>query len=368
MKPGLKSPQNMIATALAATMFLAILNSCRKEKTDDIQQSLSVDIESLKAKFKDAPQGTKYVLNLPGKGYYGDINGNKIEPETINTEAYHCPGDPGDDEFDQQILSSYNEFTCGQGFNVTVTYELKVWYNLEYDNPNNPSQLSVGKLRLYNSSNQIIWQNTTMPISSIVLTGTEPHPGGGSFPDYNVYEVSYTTPYIPAATFNSSTDARPSLFIYTDCSVVPTINIGYSSQQSVPTTANYTVPYSRTDKVWFNPNPGGSAASVLGVIAVTTCGLSGYIYPDQHDIYIDLGNPAGYQPIRLWRSGSPANNSGTITNIDIWFVTMTGYDNGSGGTTSISAGTYPVRYMNRQLSTYGGPCTSEWVYENWYIN
>lgn len=375
----MKPTKNIFIATLMVIMLFALLNGCKKTKTDDVQ-SHEAEIEAIKAKFKNAPIGTKYELNLPGKGYYGDINGNRIIPGSIKRTEYFCPGDPSEDEFEQQLNSTYNEFTCGQGFKVTVTYEVKVWYNLEYDNPNNSSQISKGRLKLYNSSNQVVWSNTSIPISNIALTGTEPYPGGG-LPDYNVYEVTFTTGYIDEATYNSSANAKPSLFMYTDCADVPTINIAYSSQQIVPTTGNYTVPCSRIDKVWFVPNPGGSAASVLGVIAVSTCNIYGYIYPDQHEIEIDAG--AGFEPIRLWKynpayyPGGPYpqkiyNYTGVIGKTDVWYIEMTGYDDGAGGTTTISAGTYPVHYRNIQLTTYGGSCNTEpngtWVSENWYIN
>ena len=374
----MKPAKKIFMAALSAMLLFAVLNGCKKYKADDVK-SHEADIEAIKAKLKNEPVGAKYQLNLPGKGYYGDINGNKIIPGSIKRSEYFCPGDPSEDELSQEILSSFNEFTCGQGFKVTVTYEVKVWYNLEYDNPNNSSQISKGRLKLYNSSSQVIWSNTAIPIANIVLTGTEPYPGGG-LPDYNVYEITFTTGYIDETTFNSSSNAQASLCMYTDCDDVATVNIGYSAQQIVPTTGNYTVPCSRVDKVWFVPNPGGSAASALGVIAVSTCSIYGYVYPDQQQIEIDLGNPAGYQPIRLWKynpiyyPGGPYpqfiyNNSGIIDNTDVWYIEMTGYDNGSGGTANISAGTYPIRYKNKQLSTYGGPCTSgSWVTENWYIN
>lgn len=184
--------------------------------------------------------------------------------------------------------------------------------------------------------------------------GTDP-----SDASLTLFKIVFTTPYIADATYSNSATAEPGAFVYTDCSNVPTVTGPYTADQANSTTANYTTPCTRYDKVYYNPAAGGTPASVAGVNASGGCSIYGYIYPDQHHIqYKNSSNVWVDMPFVFY--GLTA--TGYITNFDVWFIDRTG---------ALSAvGNYQVRYRNKETnSTYGGTCESpDWVTETWYLN
>jgi hypothetical protein len=222
-------------------------------------------------------------------------------------------------------------------------------------NPNNSSQLSRGRLRLKNSSGTVIFSNTNIPLSSIENLGADPYDAS-----LTRFRITFTTPFIDNTTYNSSATAEPAAFIYTDCSNVPSVTVPYSSQQATSTTANYTTPCTRYDKVYYNPASGGTPANVAGVNASGGCGIYGYIYPDQHHIQYYKSSTSTWLDMKFYFYGSTAE--GYIYNWDVWYIDRS--------TDLAPVGNYQIRYRNKENNTsYGGPCESpSWVYETWYLN
>jgi hypothetical protein len=254
------------------------------------------------------------------------------------------------------LISISSEFTCGQGFLITVEYYVSVLYNLVAVNPSNSAQLSRGRLRLKNGGGTVIYNNTNIPLSSsnIQNVGTDP-----SDATLTRFKITFTTAFIDETTYANSASAEPGAFIYTDCANVPTVTVPYSSSQATSTTANYTTPCTRYDKVYYNPAQGGMGASVAGVNASGGCGIWGYVYPDQHHIqYKNSSSVWVDMPFIFY--GSTA--TGFIANWDVWFIDRSG--------ALSSVGNYDVRYRNKETNTgNGGPCESpDWAYEVWYLN
>lgn len=359
MKTGLKIFSAI--TLIGAASF--IFYSCKKSETKtSSEQSITKEeaIAKIKNQLKGKPIETTYNLNLPGRGYYSDENGNQIDLNTIKQQrsSYTCPP-PDDDYFSTELISITSQYTCGQGYEITVKYYISVLYNLVASNPNNSSQLSKGKLRLKNSSGTVIYNNTNVPISSSNIENLGMDPS-----DINLtkFRITFTTPYIADVTYGNSSVAEPAAFIYTDCSNVPSISLPYSSSQSVSTTGNYTLPCTRYDKVYYNPAGGGTPASVAGVNAGSGCSIYGYVYPDQQRIqFLNTSvTPNVWTDMPFVLYGSTA--TGYIANWDVWFIDRTGL--------LAPVGNYQIRYHNKENNTsYGGLCESSgWVYETWYLN
>jgi len=55
----------------------AIFYSC--QKTDKVSTKEDAGIEQIRQRFKNEPLRQIQVLNIPVTGYYGDINGNRLE-------------------------------------------------------------------------------------------------------------------------------------------------------------------------------------------------------------------------------------------------------------------------------------------------
>jgi hypothetical protein len=74
----------------------AVFYSCKKTGQETISDELNITkeeaVKRIKAAIKDKPQVTKYNLGLPGKGFYSDINGNKIDLQAVrqNRMSYDC--------------------------------------------------------------------------------------------------------------------------------------------------------------------------------------------------------------------------------------------------------------------------------------
>jgi hypothetical protein len=98
-----------------------IFHSCKKSdqqsSTNDSVLTKEQAIAKIKSQLKDKPLVTTYNLNLPGKGYYSDENGNQLDLKTIRQfrSTYDCP-DPADDYFSTELISISSQYTFGHGF------------------------------------------------------------------------------------------------------------------------------------------------------------------------------------------------------------------------------------------------------------
>ena len=176
-----------------------ILNGCKKTDKFSSQTDQSV-IDQIKMKLRNQSFKTTQILNLPGKGFYGDENGNKWQKNNSNernADYYHCP-DPNngdDDYFSDDLYSETTELTCTAGYRVEVKYDVSVQYNLEYMNLAGTLH-SYGKLRLKNSSGTVIYGGGSTPpkynVTNIEDLGTDP-----SDNTLELFRVTFITDYIP---------------------------------------------------------------------------------------------------------------------------------------------------------------------------
>ena len=370
----MKQKLSLLLAAVVIFSGLLFFNSCSKtesEKPDYVKINSDL-IELLKQKVKNEPPNPVEILNLKGKGYYGDINGDKIIIKSNGsaiTNGTSCP-DPGSSEIEQELVSIEREYTCGVGYRFLVTYKIiSEFYPVVGTSPN----FSGGRVRLKNASNVTIH---TTPLAKLILPITGTVVGVNAFGnDLNEFKLTYRTDIVSESIYNSATSIQPNLFAYTDCPNYPTIVLPYTSVQSTVGGQHTTQPCLRIDKAYF-VNSSGVGASVAGFDATPgTCFPFGYVLPDKHEIQIYVNNQ--WQQINLWKydaSLPPPNKKfltadGKITPWDIWYIDMNNY---LGIPSTISNGTYQVRYRNKQISGNGSPCSSQqnetWIVESRYIS
>lgn len=376
----MKTQTRNLLFLLLIISLIATVNGCKKNNNSDQTDptgphTMQPVLDAFRAKLKDQPTSFTRILNLQGKGFWADENGNQITRRSFGTSTGRvnaCP-DPGEDYPSQNIHSVLREYTCGQGFRIEVTYDVTLAYTPMLTNSSNLP--SFGRVWLFNSSGTRIWPTTTplpkhnvLTITNVGSAGTDPN----GLP-LTIYRINFRTDYIPEATFNASTSMQTYLSVYTDCPNYPTFVCPFSNQQSDITSQQNSYPCTRIDNVYWNPSM-GIGASVAGVNTVPSdCIPPGYVYPEQQEIQIFAGG--SWQPVRLWRYGGSFkeyNYTGSINNFDVWYILMDGYSSSS-GTITLSNANYPIRYRNKMVTTNaGGPCVTQpdgtWVTTTWYIS
>lgn len=344
-------------------LLILISGSCKKTDKVEDDNKEQRQLEEFKDKLRKEPFSYTQILNIPGKAFYADENGDQIFPGKLNSGRLLsvCP-DPGDDYPSQNIYSVKTEFTCGSGYKVEVKYDLTLIYVPLYTNGSGTA--SFGRVRL-KSGSTVIWPTVT-PIPKYNVTDISNVGSAGNDPNghpYTIWRITFKSDYIPEATFNSASSLESYLQVYTDCPDIPTVVIAYSPQQSTPTTNHNTLPCTRTDAAYWNPGYPGWPSSIAGCDPVGSgCFPPGYVFPDKQEIQFFYSGAWGFIKFkRPWGTPTDSVLDGRINYWDIYFI-----DRASAG---ISPGIYQARYRNVQTgSSNGGPCTGDWVYTNtWYL-
>ena len=347
--------------------------SCKKNERNE--PKVETDLKTLyKEKLKGQPISITQVVNLPGKGYYGDINGNKVTlPPGIHkgnsTNGSSCPG-PGDSEFSNDLVSITSEYTCNVGYRYVVTYRLTSEFYPQMTNGSGTP--SKGRIKLLNGSTQVYITPTTTinPVLTITNNGVVGVNSNGD--DMNEFIITYRSEIISEATVNSATAIQSNLTCYTDCSNYATLNIAFSSNQSVPTGQQVSSPCLRVDKVWFNPTSGGTPCNLAGCDPIGSgCFPYGYVYPEKQEVEFKNGSGAWKNfYLRINGLGQPGVETGLINYSDVWYIDVSASSSNNG----LVTGNVQVRYRNKQVTNglNGGPCVSQpdgtYVTETWYIN
>lgn len=365
--------KNRLLTVFALLLFvsLAIFYGCKKSDLNETKEQTNL-VEFYKQKLKDQTTSVTQVVNLPGKGYYGDINGNRITlimGKGNGTEATSCPGS-GDSEFVNDLVSITTEYTCNVGYRFLVTYKLTSEFYPQMTNGG--SLLSRGRIKLLNGSTQVYITptSTVNPVLTIQNNGVVYLNSNGD--DMNEFIITYRSEIISEATFNSATSIQCNLTCYTDCPDYATLNIPFSTNQSIPASQQTSLPCLRIDKVWFNPSSGGVPANLAGCDPVGSgCFPWGYVYPEKQEV--EFKNGSG-----VWKKfylhinglGQAGVETGLINFWDLWYIDVSLSQSNNG----LVPGNVQVRYRNKQVTNglNGGPCVTQpdgtYVTETWYIN
>lgn len=364
--------KNRLLSAAVFLLFisLAVLYGCKKNTISETKNQTDLR-EVYKQKLKNEPVTSTQIVNQKGKGYYGDINGNKLTtfPVTVNrSDAFTCP-DPGDSEFDFEFESMTREFTCGIGYRFLVTFKITSEFEILFDNGTN---ISSGRVRFRNSSNVTIHTTDPAALLSIQNNGSVGTNGNGD--DMYEFIITFRTPVVSESIYNASASIQPSLFAYTDCSNYPTITIPFSTQVSTAGSQHINLPCLRIDKVYWNaatsnpyvpPNLAGADPTGSG------CFPYGYVFPHKQEIWFKNGS-GEWKKFYLHTSGlgQPGVETDLINYWDVWYIDVSLSQSNNG----LSPGNVEVRYRNNHMngSGNGAPCVTQpadtWVYETWYIN
>jgi hypothetical protein len=366
MKLFMKLFSALLFFAFAAALFY----SCKKSDKADPGQNAVTD--QIRQRFKNEPLRSVQLLNLPGTGFYGDMNGTRLTPGSVKNSrelGTSCP-DPGDAEFSQSFVSMEREFTCNVGYRFVVTYKIISEF---YIVNNVGSSYSGGRIRLKNALGTYYYitpSASRAPLLSIQNNGVVGHNSLGA--DLNEFIVSFRTEYISQTDFSNAVAIEPNLFAYTDCSNYSTITIAFSPQQSAEGSQQNTYPCSRVDRVYWNPRNGSTPPNLTGADPVgSTCFPYGYVFPNKQEVLFKNSSNQ-WVPFYLFNSGvSGASTAKSLINyFDIFYIDVSTSQSSNG----LVPGNVQVRFRNNHMgnSSNGGPCvtqpTDTWIYETWYIN
>lgn len=361
--------KSTIILLLGASLFVSLLtltNGCKKSSIE-MQAPSSETLKDLEAKIKAEGESFTQVVNIPGKGYWADLNGKQIfRSSNLGSRTNACP-DPGEDYPEQEMYSVKREYTCAQGFRLEIKYDVTLAYKPELTNTSGLK--SFGRVRLKNGGT-VIWPTTT-PTPKYDVLSIENLGGAGTDPNglaMTKYRVTFRSDYISESTFNSSTSMETYLSVYTDCSTYPTFVIPYSPQQSVSTDQANSLPCARIDKVYWGPKVGNTPPYLTGCHPlITSCFPSGYVFPHRQEIAFK--NSSGiWVPFALYINGlaNPSVSTSLISIYDVFYIDVS--KNG------LVPGNVQVRYRNNHEdgTGNGAPCSTDpegtWVYETWYLN
>lgn len=367
----MKNLKIAIAAATLLILSVVIFYGCKKTAINETKEQTSL-LDFYKQKLKNEPNVSTSVVNLPGKGYYGDINGNRLTVtpgQTNRTDATSCPN-PGESEFSQVLVSITSEFTCNVGYRFVVQYKITSEFYPQLNNGG--TLLSRGRIKLVNSSGGQVYitpTSTVNPVLTIQNNGVVGQNSNGD--DLNEFLVTYRSEIISEATYNLSAAVQSNLTCYTDCTNYATLNIGFSSQQQVTGSQQNSLPCLRIDKVYWNPRSGSTPPSLAGADPTGSgCFPFGYVYPNKQEVEFKNGSNV-WKPFYLHINGlgQPGVATSLINYWDVWYIDVSLSQSNNG----LVPGNVQVRYRNRQTGTSGGgPCVTQpdglYVTETWFIN
>ena len=194
----------MIKIGFIALSFFAVIiliNSCKKTGVNEPEQLDAKANESFFAAIKADVEKNGLVqrveVNQKIKAVYTDLNGNEVTPPNSQNLTSTCGfSDPGIAE-----LSYYEKkYQCNLG------YYIKWYYNVSWNNnivPTGPTGVKTrGTVRVALPGNANAYSNTTFDVEIIDFG---PNPDQITYPDENIYSVSFTTStIIPESILNAS--------------------------------------------------------------------------------------------------------------------------------------------------------------------
>lgn len=288
----------------AFIILIVSLNGCKKSDSNAIK-------EEKPQVFKDIPmdQVPRWAMEesrKAGKGYnvkinqsyplfIGDAEGNKITSAT-GREMLQCV-DPFDPEYlgNESVLTDIDiMYDCDPTLDLVVKlvlhWKVSTSVSILGANPNNPSQLSRGRLRLKNSSG--VYHYTNLTITPVTIGTPVPDPANAN---KQIYDLSYNLT-IPFTDWNAATNIEHWIILYTNCDLDATISTGWIGSFN----PNYIVVdvCDKIDFVFMNAEGSGKIVYFHGADEQVQFGSSCYpnltpsVRPHEHEIQWKLpGDP-----------------------------------------------------------------------------
>lgn len=341
---------------LTAISFMAILNSCKRNKEllsePSVEQVKAATIKALQDKYGNVSAPIVYPIDKIADGFYINKNGLEIPIikqhsgiQSVNSCSFDCntASDPSDLDLVYTLDYVQRFFYCGSttGSEITATWQISVPYTIYPENQVNSTLKSKGRMRFKNSSGTILISNTNLQPINITSNGADPYCSSNF-----LYTVTYKWSGVADSYFSSGNTLECSLFAYNNCDL--TGNNYLTSWVSAAVFPNgsgtYALPCSRIDKVWVNPSTGTSSsqcATAAGAYITCPSYPSGFTTTTSQQVeYRIRDNSSSYR----WTDQSP---SSTVYN---------GTPVGTGSTSPIVSaccGVLNLDHIYQGASTYG---------------
>lgn len=278
-----------------SVVLILLAQGCGK-RDQSAASSQTADIlgqqQAIKAKIQlqVKKNGWKVTVPLHQKMdfFYGDSLGNRVTlPNTshrtvapLGTKGLSivsgCDGDPNG----YANLNSFSLITdCSSGYKISFNTTISSDDNIIAVSPYNSARTSHGSIRIYNSSNTLIYSNLAVPMdpgtSPPVDLGPDPNNSG-----YELFNVAFTTTgYISDAILDPNPAAGYTMkfgaFYESDCSDLESSNGGLWPQAVTSTELPDLSTLNRVDPIWPNPGTDGiHQITVYGMTAGVTCSMT----------------------------------------------------------------------------------------------
>jgi hypothetical protein len=275
---------NALAFFVGIVTVVAIIHSCKKTDTSLSVNTEKEQIEAVKkatvARYGNSSAPLVYPINTIADQMVVDNNGNEVVVRKIRNNAartlacssYDCAIaeanglDPSGFETTYTLTSAEVYAGCGtaNGTKVTVTWNVSVPYTLL---ATNGTFTSKGRLRFVNSAGTVLFSTVSITPITITALGADPTCGNNK-----LFRVTYSLSNVLDSYLGNNNKMECGLFVYTNCSLVPTNIAAWTQAIVFPTNSTFALPCNRIDKLWFNPSTGtavNQCASVAG--AYLTC-------------------------------------------------------------------------------------------------
>jgi hypothetical protein len=258
--------------------------------------------EAIKTKIQREVQQNGWKVTVPVHQkmdfFYGDSLGNRVTlPNTshrsvapLGTKGLSivstCDGDPNG----YANLNTFSLITdCSSGYKISFSTTISSDDNILAVSLYNSARTSHGSIRIYNSSNTLVYSNLAVPMDP----GTNPPVDLGadpSNPGYELFNVTFTTTgYISDAILDPSPAAGYTMkfgaFYQSDCSDLESSNGGLWPQAVTTTQLPDLSTLNRVDPIWPNPGTDGiHQVTVYGMMAGVTCAMTTLTPPDLQEV------------------------------------------------------------------------------------
>lgn len=350
---------NLIALASGIAIFFLTaiaLTNCKRESVQQENIKTSLEAPSQVKDFIKAHAGSQVIpsdIKVPYE--YVDEKGQKLLTHLFTTNSSNSSwcDDPSTAPIPDPstVTQSAIKVDCGNGgYVITVTWRVKTPFEIVATNPFNSASKSVGRIRIRDIYNTIIYQNTNIQLMGSNINYISQDPADA---DIRMYDVTYTTPLIAWTNFSGPVTLAYSYNIWTDCtsSNYPSgfaINTPYSSGVNFTSYTNSGQPCNRLDI--FSISPSSPPAGYLGYAIGTDpygsgCYPYGWVYNTGTQVQYRKQGTSGWTNLETYLSGTgPLRTNGFVY---YWEVTLVP-KNGTNGSSNFvgGAGVYEFQYRN----------------------
>jgi hypothetical protein len=388
---------------MATTCIVVIaltLNSCKKTNEPGEQQftpDAQNDLEKMRQQVKDHPEMAAIIFPINQKVpmHFEDENGRVVNSSSPvqgqgNNFTYQCVSpEEMDHPTSATLISTSRFYDCSVGYRFVLTWRISTSVNLTSSNAGG-TMFTRGRIRIKDIFGATLYSNTNITPATITLIGDDGSTGNAN----HIYQVSYTTAWLPFSYFTPNTTVfEHSILAYTDCIYETEDENGDPTNIALSIVSAYassglgldaSTPCNRVDPVAVNnAQTGTNNGLVTGFRSlINPCPTLPAVYPDRQQIQIRCIVSGSEDDV--WRDISPTSSSstapigtvgnlypynsstqaGTIDPFDFYYFSSIDVRPTHLGLISTSDvhGSYKIRYRNRMMPLSTG-CAGDWSAE-----